>query len=248
MQKLIVTSATYRQSAKSTPALNERDPENRLLARGSRYRLDAEIVRDNALAISGLFVPTIGGPSVKPYQPKGIWEEVSYGDKTFTAQFFEQDHGDALYRRSMYTFWKRQSPPPSMLIFDAPSREVCTARRARTNTPLQALALLNDPQFVEASRMLAERMMKESGSDPLTRMAYAFQLATARKPAGQECTVLLDTFTKQLETYRAKPDAALELLSVGEAKRDETLDTAELAAYTTIASMILNLDETVTKG
>ncbi|NUM55538.1 MAG: DUF1553 domain-containing protein [Candidatus Hydrogenedentes bacterium] len=248
MQKLIVTSATYRQSAKSTPELNERDPENRLLARGPRYRMDAEIVRDNALAVSGLLVPTIGGPSVKPYQPKGIWEEVSYGDKTYTAQYFEQDHGDALYRRSMYTFWKRQSPPPSMLIFDAPSREVCTARRARTNTPLQALALLNDPQFVEASRMLAERMMKEAGPDPLERMSYAFQLATARKPAGEECTVLVDTFTRQLETYRAKPDAALELLSVGEAKRDETLDAAELAAYTTIASMILNLDETVTKG
>lgn len=248
MQKLIVTSATYRQTSKATPELIARDPENRLLARGPRYRMDAEMVRDNALAISGLLVPVIGGPSVKPYQPKGIWEEVSYGDKTFTAQYFEQDHGDALYRRSMYTFWKRQSPPPSMLIFDAPSREVCTARRARTNTPLQALALLNDPQFVEAARMLAERMMKEAGTDPLGRICYAFQLATARRPAGEECTILMNTFTKQLESFRAKPDAALDLLSVGEAKRDETLDAAELAAYTTIASMILNLDETVTKG
>ncbi len=248
MQRLMVTSGTYRQSAKFSPDLIERDPENRLLARGPRYRMDAEMVRDNALAVSGLLVPTVGGPSVKPYQPKGIWEEVSYGDKTFTAQFFEQDHGDALYRRSMYTFWKRQSPPPSMLIFDAPSREVCTARRARTNTPLQALALMNDPQYVEAARVLAERMMKEAGPDPLERMSYAFQLATARKPAGEECTVLVDTFGQQLKAYREKPDAALELLSVGEAKRDETLDAAELAAYTTIASMILNLDETVSKG
>ncbi|MDZ4859813.1 MAG: PSD1 and planctomycete cytochrome C domain-containing protein [Candidatus Hydrogenedentes bacterium] len=249
LQRLIVTSATYRQSSKSTSDLLGKDPENRLLARGSRYRLDAEEVRDNALAVSGLLVNTIGGPSVKPYQPKGIWEEVSYGDKTFTAQFFEQDNGENLYRRSMYTFWKRQSPPPSMLIFDAPNREVCTARRARTNTPLQALALLNDPQFVEAARVLAQRMMKEvDAGDPAARICYAFQLATARVPNDDECAILTKIFGDQLAVYRANTNAALELLSVGESKRDEMLDPAELAAYTTIASMILNLDETVTKG
>lgn len=248
MQRLIVTSATYRQSSRMSPELLERDPENRLLARGPRYRMDAETVRDNALAVAGLLVPKIGGPSVRPYQPKGLWEEVSYGDKTFTAQVFEQDFGENLYRRSMYTFWKRQSPPPTMLIFDAPSREVCTARRARTNTPLQALALLNDPQFVEAARMLAERAMREAGPDSLQRVIYAFKAATAREPQAEECAILVDAFDHEHVHYVQNPDAALELLSVGEAKRDETLNVAELAALTTVASMILNLDETVTKG
>ncbi|MCC6490277.1 MAG: DUF1553 domain-containing protein [Candidatus Hydrogenedentes bacterium] len=248
MQRMIVTSATYRQESKVQPDLYEKDPENRLLARGPRFRMDGEMVRDNALAISGLLVNTIGGPSVKPYQPAGLWEEVSYGGTEFTGQVFEQDHGEALYRRSMYTFWKRQSPPPGMLIFDAPNREICTARRARTNTPLQALALLNDTQFVEASRVLAERMLKEAGPEPESRVAYAFELATARKPKPEECAILTQMFNEQVAAYRQDQEAAKALLSVGERPCDASLDAPELAAWSTVASVILNLDETLTKS
>ncbi len=248
MQKKIVLSATYRQVSKYRDELLERDPENRLLAKGPRFRMDAEMVRDNALAISGLLVEDIGGPSVKPYQPEGLWKEVSYGGTEFTGQIFEQDTGENLYRRSMYTFWKRQSPPPGMLIFDAPNREVCTVRRARTNTPLQALALMNDTQYVEAARVLAERMMKEAGPEPMDRVMYAFELATAREPKPEECSVLVETFNAQVEAYRQNREAASALLAVGEHPRDESLDVPELAAWSTIASIILNLDETVTKS
>lgn len=247
LQRLIVTSAAYRQSSRLTPELFDRDPQNRLLARGPRFRLDAEAVRDGALAVSGLLVDTIGGPSVKPYQPPGIWEEVAYG-ANFTAQRFERDSGEALYRRSMYTFWKRQAPPPTMMLFDAPNREVCTARRARTNTPLQALALLNDVQFVEAARAFAERVLKEAGPDARQRLDYAFELATARAPSDREAGILLGICREQLERFRDDGGAAQALLEVGEKPRDEALDPAELAAWTTVASMILNLDETVTKN
>ena len=164
MQRLIVTSATYRQSSKVTPALLEKDPENRLLARGPRLRLPAEMIRDTALAASGLLNDEIGGPSVLPYQPKGLWEEMAFGDG-FSAQAYEQSHGPDLYRRGMYTFWKRTVPPASLATFDAPDREKCTARRALTNTPLQALALMNDPTYVEASRALAQRALLEGGTD-----------------------------------------------------------------------------------
>jgi hypothetical protein len=162
--KLIVMSATYRQSSVVTPALHEKDPENRLLARGPRYRLQAEFIRDQALAVSGLLNREIGGKSVSPYQPPGLWEELMSRDdgKNWTAQTYVQDHGKDLYRRTMYTFWKRTCPPPTLATFDAPDRETCTVRRARTNTPLQALVLLNDPTYVEASRKLAERMMTEA--------------------------------------------------------------------------------------
>jgi hypothetical protein len=248
MQKKIVMSATYRQSSRIPDGLLEKDPENLLLARGSRFRMDAEMVRDNALALSGLLVDTIGGPSVKPYQPGDLWKEVSYGGDEFTGQVFVQDTGEDLYRRSMYTFWKRQSPPPGMLIFDAPNREVCTVRRARTNTPLQALALMNDTQYVEASRILAERMMKEAGPEPMSRVMYAFKLATAREPKPEECAVLVSAFNEQVEAYRQDEEAAKALLSVGEHPRDESLDVPELAAWSTVASIILNLDETVTKS
>jgi mono/diheme cytochrome c family protein len=248
MHRLILTSSTFRQSSKATPELLDRDPENRLLARSPRYRLDAEEVRDTALALSGLLVPKVGGPSVKPYQPKGIWEEVSYGGKDFTGQVFEQDHGEALYRRSMYTFWKRQAPPPSMQLFDAPNREVCTARRARTNTPLQALVTMNDTQFVEASRFMAERVMKEGGPDPTSRATYAFELAAARKPTQDELNVILDVLNQQLHDYKNNPAAAKELVSVGEGKRDESLEVSEHAAWTMVANLILNLDETLTKN
>jgi hypothetical protein len=247
LQRLIVTSAAYRQSSKVTPGLLEKDPGNRLLAHGPRFRMDAEMVRDNALAISGLLVEKAGGSSVRPYQPPGLWEEMAYGDG-FSAQIYVQDHGDALYRRSMYTFWKRQVPPPAMLIFDGPIREVCIARRARTNTPLQALALLDDPQYVEASRALAQRILKEAGPDPVARASYGFCLATARPPTEAELGVLLKVCSRQLEEFRNKPEEAAKLLAVGESKRDESIEPAEHAAWTTVASMILNMDETVTKG
>jgi hypothetical protein len=249
MVRLIVTSATYRQSSAVTPALHARDPENRLLARAPRLRLQAEFLRDQALAVSGLLNPEIGGASVFPYQPAGLWQELaSRGDsKNWSAQFFVQSHGKDLYRRTMYTFWKRTSPPPSLMTFDAPDRETCVVRRARTNTPLQALVLMNDPTYLEASRKLAERMMTQAAT-PDERIALAFRLATARRPSVQEIAVLRHVFDTQLLKYRQDAQAALKLLAIGEAPRDERLTPAELAAWTMVASVILNLDETVTKG
>ena len=244
LQKLIVMSATYRQSSKLTPLLRVKDPENRLLARGPRFRLDAEGVRDTALAISGLLVEKPGGRSVKPFQPAGLWEAVSFNN----SQKYVPDKGTAEYRRSMYTYWKRQSPPPNLMLFDAPTRETCTVRRLRTNTPLQALALMNDPQFVEASRAFAERIMLQGGNDASSRIAYGFRLATARKPVTEEIKVLLKVFTEELAEYQKDKAAAEKLLGVGDFKNRADLDKAELAAWTTIASMILNLDETITKS
>jgi hypothetical protein len=248
--RLIVTSAAYRQASAVTPALAARDPENRLLARGPRVRLQAEFIRDQALAVSGLLDPEIGGRSVSPYQPAGLWEELaSRADgANWTAQVYVQGHGKDLYRRTMYTFWKRTSPPPSLMTFDAPDRETCTVRRARTNTPLQALVLMNDPTYVEASRKLAERMMTEGGPTPDDRIAFAFRLATARVPSARETDVLRRVFEDELAVYRKDGAAARKLLSVGEAPRDARLDPAELAAWATVAGVILNLDETVTKG
>jgi hypothetical protein len=247
--RLIVTSATYRQSSKVTPELLARDPENRLLARGQRWRLQAEFIRDQALAVSGLLNREIGGASVAPYQPSGLWQELaSRGDsKNWSAQFFVQSHGKDLYRRTMYTFWKRTSPPPQLLTFDAPDRETCTVRRGRTNTPLQALVLMNDPTYVEASRKFAERLLKEAKTtdDRLTR---AFRLATARAPSAKEIEVLRKVLDRQLAKYQGDEKAALRLLAVGESARDERLAPAEVAAWTIVASVILNLDETVTKG
>jgi mono/diheme cytochrome c family protein len=247
--KLIVTSATYRQSSAVTRELHERDPENRLLARGPRHRLQAEFIRDQALAISGLLDREIGGKSVSPYQPPGLWEELmSRADgKNWTAQTYVQDHGKYLYRRTMYTFWKRTCPPPTLATFDAPDRETCTVRRARTNTPLQALVLMNDPTYLEASRKLAERMMNEAKTTD-ERIAFAFRLAIARKPTERETAVLRRIFDTQMAEYRKDGNKAVKLLTIGEAKRDEKLDPAELAAWTIVASAILNLDETVTKG
>jgi hypothetical protein len=246
MQRLIVTSSTYRQSSVVTPALLEKDPENRLLARGPRGRLPAEMIRDTALAASGLLDDEIGGPSVLPYQPKGLWEEMAFGDG-FSAQSYEQSHGRDLYRRGMYTLWKRTVPPASLATFDAPDREKCTARRVTTNTPLQALALLNDPTYVEASRALAQRTMLEAGRDEKSRIVYAFRLATARVPTGKEIDVLRTLLKGRLESFRKDRPGALKLLAVGEAGRDKRLDPAELAAWTTVTSVIFNLDETMTK-
>jgi hypothetical protein len=246
MQRMIVTSAAYRQSSRVTLELRERDPENRLLARGPRLRLPAEMIRDTALAASGLLNGEIGGPSVLPYQPKGLWEEMAFGEG-FSAQSYEQSQGKDLYRRGMYTFWKRTVPPASMATFDAPDREKCAARRAQTNTPLQALVLMNDPTYVEASRALAERTLREGGATDKARLTYAFTLATARMPTGDETTVLSGLLKRQRATYLQNRQSAAKLLSVGESPRDKRLDVAELAAWTTIASVILNLDETITK-
>jgi hypothetical protein len=246
LQKLIVMSATYRQSSRVTPAKLKADPENRLLSRGPRFRLDAEAVRDNALFISGLLVERMGGKSVKPYQPDGLWKAVGYSGSN-TVQF-TQDHGDKLYRRSMYTFWKRTAPPPTMSIFDAPSREACTVRRERTNTPMQALALMNDTQFVEAARVFARRIMTEGGEPDRDRIVWAFRTATSRMPDEREQKVIAGLLTRYREKYTEHKDQAEALLSVGEAPRDKSLDPSEHAAWTMIANLILNLDETITKG
>jgi hypothetical protein len=246
MQKLIVTSAAYRQSSKVTPELQEKDPENRLLARGPRHRLPAETIRDNALAVSGLLNGEIGGPSVLPYQPPGLWEEMAFGDG-FSMQEYAQSHGKDLYRRSMYTFWKRTVPPAAMATFDAPDREKCVARRAVTNTPLQALVTLNDPTYVEAARAMAQKTLREGGKNLNSRIVYAFRLALVRKPSAQEMKVLRELLAKQLINYRKDGKAASELLRVGESKADEKIDRAELAAWAVVASAILNLDEMITK-
>ena len=208
--------------------------------------MDAEVVRDTALAVSGLLVEKVGGKSVKPYQPEGIWEAVGFvGSNT---RQFTRDDGNALYRRSLYTFWKRTAPPPSLLTFDAPSRETCTVMRARTNTPLQALVLMNDVQYVEASRRLAERMLTDGGRIGLEeRLTYGFRLATGRRPTPGELAVLARVYQEQFAEYQADKDAAMKLLAVGEAKRNESLDPSEHAAMTRVANVLLNLDETITK-
>ena len=246
----IVTSSTYRQSSVVTPELKSKDPENRLLARGPRHRLQAEFIRDEALFLSGLLNRKIGGNSVTPYQPAGIWEELaSRADgKNWTAQEYSQSHGEDLYRRTMYTYWKRTAPPPSLMTFDAPDRETCTVRRARTNTPLQALVLMNDPTYVEASRKFAERIMKEGGASTDERLKFAFRSALSRAPSAAELTVLRGIYEKQLARFKASPDAATKLLTVGESPRDESLSAAELAAWSMVASALINLDETLTKG
>jgi hypothetical protein len=249
MQRLMVTSATYRQSSAVNPQEYAKDPENRLLARGPRVRLPAEFIRDQALMISGLLDGRMGGVSVSPYQPPGLWEELAsrLDGANWTAQVYRQSHGHDLYRRTMYTFWKRTSPPPTLATFDAPDRETCTVRRARTNTPLQALILMNDPTYVEASRKLAERLMKEATAAP-ERINLAFRLAVARPPTAKELAVLQGVFQTQREAFRRDQAAALKILTIGESKKDEQLDPVELAAWTTVANVILNLDETITKG
>lgn len=249
MLRLFVTSATYRQSSKVDKASLARDPENRLLTRGSRLRLQAEFLRDQALAVSGLLNREIGGASVFPYQPAGLWQELASrtDSKNWSAQFFTQSRGKDLYRRGMYTFWKRTSPPPQMLTFDAPDRETCTVRRSRTNTPLQALVLMNDPTFVEASRHLAERLLREANTTD-ERLVLAFRLATARRLSDREHAIAAAALAKQRQIFERDPRAAEKLLGVGESPRDLRWPVAEVAAWTMVASMILNLDESLTKG
>jgi len=237
--RLIVTSATYRQSAAVTPEKLERDPYDRLFTRGPRVRLDAEYVRDNALAVAGMLNDKIGGPSVKPYQPPGIWDGVDAK--------YEQDKGDALYRRGMYVFWRRSAHYPSFATFDAPSREVCTCLRQRTQTPLQSLVLMNDPVYVEAARGLAQRVLREEPKDADKRLVRAFRHTLGRMPESDEVAVLHKTYEQQLEEFRQKPDSAKELIKVGESPVPEKVDFAELAAMTAVANVLLNLNETITK-
>jgi hypothetical protein len=248
--KLMVTSRVYRQASAATTELVSRDPENQLLARGGRFRMPAEFIRDQALAAAGLLDRRIGGPSVKPYQPGDLWGELAHQKHNykFSAQLFEQDHGADLYRRTMYTFWKRSVPPPNLNTLDAPSREVCTVRRERTNTPLQALVLLNDPTFVEAARNLAEKTMLHGGDQPRDRVDYAFERVAARTPNERETAILLAEFDKQRASFAEEPDAAVDLLQVGESQRNDELDAVDHAAWTSVALLILNLDEAVTRN
>ena len=241
--KQMVMSATYRQSSKLNRNLYARDPQNRLLSRGPRFRLQGEFIRDNALSLSGLLVNKVGGPGVKPYQPPGLWNEVSLSGNVR----FKQDTGENLYRKSMYTYWKRSAPAPSMTIFDAPTREKCMVERPRTNTPLQALVTLNDPQFTEASRNLAERIIKEGGKTPRERVAFAYRLVTSRKPKPIVLQILISAYNEEHTNFSKNSEAANKLLAIGESKRDESIKTAEHAAWSIVASMLLNLDEVITR-
>ncbi|MEE2614077.1 MAG: PSD1 and planctomycete cytochrome C domain-containing protein [Verrucomicrobiota bacterium] len=243
MHKQIVMSATYQQTSRVTPRLLEVDPMNRLLARGPRFRLSAEMIRDHALSASGLMVAHIGGESVKPYQPPGLWGEVVFTN----VPRFQQDHGEKLYRRSMYTYWKRSVPPPNMQVFDAPSREVCVLKRPSTNTPLAALVLMNDPTFVEASRKLAERVLLESETNSI-RVDSLYRLICGRKPKPMEHRLLLGALNDMLIDFRADRDSAADLMTVGESDYDRSFDLADLAAFTSLANAVFCTDEAITRN
>jgi hypothetical protein len=243
MVKLMALSSTYRQSSHAAKELRERDPGNQWLARQNRFRLDAEMVRDNALAISGLLSPKIGGPSVKPYQPDGYWQYLN-----FPKREYHNDHGEDLYRRGLYTYWQRTLPHPSLTAFDAPSREECTVERPRSSTPLQALVLLNDPTYVEAARAFAERIIKEGAKTLAQRLSYAYRLALSRDIKVAEQKVLTALYEKHLGEYRTDKTAAEKLVKTGERPVPSNMDVAELAAWTSVARVILNLHETITRN
>jgi hypothetical protein len=242
MVRLLVTSATYRQSSAATAQLRQRDPYNRWFARQGRFAIDAELIRDNALAVSGLLVAKFGGRSVKPYQPAGYWAYLN-----FPRREWQHDKGEDQYRRGLYTYWCRTFPHPSMLAFNATSREACTVERARSNTPLQALALLNDPSYVEAARALAERIVTCGESSPESRIGYAYRQVLSRAVQPAEVQVLAGLYGKHLSQYRADRKAAAEILRVGERPAPANIDAAELAAWTSVARVILNLHETITR-
>jgi len=245
MYKLMVISAAYRQSAKTTPEQLAADPRNRLLAHGPRFRMDAETLRDVALQSGGLLVNKVGGPSAKPYQPANVWEQVGIGGSDTLV--YEQQRGDALYRRSMYTYWKRMAPMPDMDSFDAPMRDVVCTRRQRTDTPLQALVTMNDVQWVEAARALAERVIKDGGKQPEQRIQLMSEILLAHDPPPRMAAVLAGSVAEMQKHYAADPVAARKLLVVGERKSDASIPAPELAAWTMVASEMLNLDEMVTK-
>lgn len=246
MLKYIVLSSTYRQTAKVSPELLKRDPENNLLARSPRLRLSAEMIRDHVLKASGLLVKTIGGPSVKPYQPPGLWAEKTGGGGGSTAQYVPGT-GEDLYRRSVYTFWKRTVPPPSMMTFDAASRDFCTVRRQSTSTPLQALILMNDPQIIEASRVMAYRAI-EAGDGLEDAINEMFRRTTSRRPSEEEVRLLADYYQEELNRFEQNETAATEFLSIGAYEQDSLLPPAEMAAYAMVANAILNLDESINKS
>ncbi len=246
LMKHLVMSAAYRQSSQTTPDLIQLDPQNRLLAHGPRYRLDAEMLRDQALAISGLLVDQIGGPSVKPPQPAGLWKAVGYSGSN-TVEFKKDEGAEKIFRRSLYTFWKRTSPPPQMSTFDAPSRESCSMRRERTNTPLQALLLMNESQYVETARHFAERILQKAGPSPRERVEWAFEHATLRVPTEAEIKKLMTAHNHFQQAYADNVDGAKSLIGLGETSPDEKLKPVELATWTMMANVLLNLDEVVTK-
>jgi hypothetical protein len=241
----LLSSAAYRQSAQIEPLKLQKDPQNRLLSRGPRFRMEAEMVRDHALAASGLLAPRLGGPSVKPYQPEGVWEAVAMPESN--TRRYEADSGESLYRRSLYTFWKRSAPPAAMDVLNAPSRETCTVRRERTNTPLQALLTLNDTQFVEAARRLAERALKQGGEAVEGRLDLMALRLLSRPLGAEEAAVLRTSIDEFLEYYRSHVEDARALIGVGESKPDPALDAAELAAWTLAANQLMNLDEVLNK-
>jgi hypothetical protein len=244
MQKIVVMSSVYQQSSNLNPSLLNNDPENRMLARGSRLRLSGETLRDQALFVSGLMVNKTGGPSVRPYMPEGVWDETSrYGD----LRNYKHDKGEALYRRTMYTIWKRTAAPPTMLLFDAPNREACSVKRSRTNTPLQALALLNEVTYVEAARKLAEKIIREGGNTPDDKLTTGFRIVTGRRPDSSELAILVKGFNKDYENFKSKPENAKRFTSLGESPLANTADICELAAYTLSANILLNLDEVVNR-
>lgn len=245
--KFIVSSATYRQACQVSPELQEFDPENKLLARASRSRLSAEMLRDHALSISGLLVTEVGGPSVKPYQPAGLWNEVAGGGGGTTAKYV-QDKGDKNYRRSLYTFWKRTVPPPNMMLFDSPTRDFCNVQRENTSTPLQALVLLNDPQYLEASKALANRAIQHAKSNKQDIIQYMFTLATSRPADASELNTLIALFDTELNRFKENPTEAIAFLKQGQKTKEEGQDKNELAAYSYIANTIFNLDETIRKS
>nr|WP_298793522.1 PSD1 and planctomycete cytochrome C domain-containing protein [uncultured Allomuricauda sp.] len=247
MMKYMALSATYQQSTEISAEMNEKDPENTYLARAPRLRLSAEMIRDQALKISGLLNAEVGGPSVKPYQPEGIWEETTGGGGGSTATYV-QSSGKDLYRKSLYTFWKRTVPPPSMMTFDASSRDLCTVKRQETNTPLQALVLLNDPQLIEAARALAIKTLGATGQDLTDQISFIFQSATSRKPKEEELTILNELYQSSLERIKTGEVIPDEYLSIGEFENTENLPADQLAALALTAHTILNLDETISRG
>jgi hypothetical protein len=238
--KQIVTSATYRQSAKMTPELFARDSENRLLARGPRHRLDAELIRDNALAVAGILNPQLGGKSIKPAQPPGTWEINEMSGYTY-----QKSTGADLYRRGLYVYWRRSTVYPSFITLDAPTREFCVAQRANTSTPLQSLVLMNDPVFVEAARAFAQRILREGGDDDAARLRYAWRLALARPPTEKELEILAKTLATQLSTYSQDKPAAAALVKVGDLAKPADVDDGQLAAWTVVGNVLLNLNETI---
>jgi hypothetical protein len=241
----IVTSSVYRQEAVTTPEKLEKDRDNRLLSRGPRFRMDAEVIRDSALAASGLLVPKIGGPSVKPYQPDGVWDKV--GMIEGNTRIYQQDKGENLYRRSLYSFWKRMAPPASLEIFNAPAREISCLRRERTNTPLQALAALNDVQLLEAARVLSEKAMRQAAGSFEETLGFLTARVLSRALSADETAIVRQTHEAALAAFRARPEEAAKFIRQGESVPDANLDPAQLAAWLTVANQIMNLDEALNK-